>query len=78
MDPGVLVAATDAAQCNYAEFNNDRTRCIVLLRTFGYTHEEIAEMVSATSTRAVEGVFHRLRNTERMRRQQKEADGLGN
>jgi DNA-directed RNA polymerase specialized sigma24 family protein len=67
LDPGTLVAATDAARRAYAEFGSDRIRDMVFLRTLGYTQEEIAETLSASSARAVEGVFHRLRKAERKR-----------
>jgi len=49
-----------------------RTRAVVELRMDGYSHAEIVEMLGETSIRAVEGVLHRLRNSQWARKKRKD------
>lgn len=70
-DPATVVSAgLWAADC-LARYD-ERTRAIVVLRMDGYSHAEIVEILGETSVRAVEGVLHRLRTSERSRMQRKD------
>lgn len=68
-DPGDGVVSTHRVRENFKRMN-PREQAIVALRMDGYQEDEIAEMLSENSVRAVEGVLYRLRVRERQRMRQ--------
>jgi hypothetical protein len=68
-DPAELVTGTISIRAELARAD-PRTRAIVALRMDGYHQEEIAEMLSEKSARAVEGVLYRWRGREIKRRRE--------
>jgi DNA-directed RNA polymerase specialized sigma24 family protein len=66
-DPAILVLGRIHVEETLALLR-PREAAIVRLNLVGYSHEEIAEMVSDSTIRAVEGVLYRWRKAERDRR----------
>ncbi|GAA1680750.1 hypothetical protein GCM10009745_26010 [Kribbella yunnanensis] len=67
-DPAGLVAGNLWVDDCLAKLD-PRTRAIVELSMNGYSHAEIVDMLDETSVRAVEGVLHRFRTTQKARLQ---------
>ncbi|NLU67478.1 hypothetical protein [Streptomyces sp. HNM0574] len=69
-DPAAIVAGREKALHHLDREVSPRTRAMVALRAWGYSHEEIKEILMEDSARAVEGVLKRWRDSLR-----EDADG---
>lgn len=67
-DPAGLVAGNLWVDDCLAKLD-PRTRAIVELSMNGYSHAEIVDLLDETSVRAVEGVLHRFRTSQKARLQ---------